>query len=242
MQIRMPAGSSRRVAMQGRNAPDRRAGDFTAAAAGHPGRDRAASGMPSSPTSQDSPVAPPSINVRLRELAQLFNSMDPSPFHDRDLDAAAEDFIVSWARELPAAADFELVIHLEAPPPPDRARDVGDAVRHYFSSRAEMKQREFRQLMRRGRMSLGVGLGFLAVCLTASELLGTIAREPYASMVKESLLIVGWVAMWRPLEIYLYDWWPLRDERRVLDRLGRMRVRLVMRDSGPAVQPGRADK
>ena len=35
------------------------------------------------------------IQLRLRELAQLFNSMDPSPFLDRDLDADAEEFIVS---------------------------------------------------------------------------------------------------------------------------------------------------
>ena len=30
----------------------------------------------------------------------------------------------------------------------------------------------------------------------------------------------------RPLEIYLYDWWPVRDERRVFERLSRMSVRV----------------
>ncbi|HYF36884.1 MAG TPA: hypothetical protein VD994_16425 [Prosthecobacter sp.] len=42
---------------------------------------------------------PALIEVKLTELAQLFNSMDPSPSHERDLDQDAEDFIVSWARE-----------------------------------------------------------------------------------------------------------------------------------------------
>jgi len=46
--------------------------------------------------------------------------------------------------------------------------------------------------------------------------------------VREGLTIAGWVAMWRPLQIYLYEWWPLRDERRILERLGRMRVHLVL--------------
>mgnify|MGYP003392134273 CR=1 FL=1 len=40
------------------------------------------------------------IEVRIRELAQLFNSFDASPFHERDLDDDAENYIVSWAREL----------------------------------------------------------------------------------------------------------------------------------------------
>ena len=43
----------------------------------------------------------------------------------------------------------------------------------------------------------------------------------------EGLTILGWVAMWRPLQTYLYDWWPLRDERRNLERLARMRVSVV---------------
>lgn len=168
-----------------------------------------------------------SIRLRLRDLAQLFNSMDPSPFPDRDLDSNAEEFIVSWARELPHSGELELIIHLEVSPPVQRAKDTEAAVRQYFSSRAEMKMREFRHLMKRGRTSLLVGLAFLVACLGVSELLGTLGQGAASAIVRESLTIGGWVAMWRPLEIYLYDWWPLRDERRVLDRLARMKVRLV---------------
>jgi hypothetical protein len=45
------------------------------------------------------PPASEIIEVRVAELSQLFNSMDPSPFHDKDLDDDAEEFIVSWAKE-----------------------------------------------------------------------------------------------------------------------------------------------
>ena len=173
------------------------------------------------------PLPPLSMTLQLRELAQLFNSMDPSPFHDRDLDADAEQFIVGWARELSSGHELELTIHLTTPPPPGPADAVQDAVRHYFANRAAMKQRDFRHLMRRGRSSLAVGLLFLVSCLTASELLGTLGHSTISKIVKEGLTIVGWVAMWFPLQIYLYDWWPLRDERRVMERLARMRVHVV---------------
>ena len=33
------------------------------------------------------------IELHLRELGQLFNSMDPTPFHHKDLDPDAEEFI-----------------------------------------------------------------------------------------------------------------------------------------------------
>ena len=172
----------------------------------------------------DSPRVP--IKLQLRELAQLFNSMDPSPFRDRDLDADAEEFILSWARESSTRHPFELVIHLATPPSPAGAAEVETAVRHYFAERSAMKQREFRVLMRRGRTSLIVGLLFLTACLLVGELFAKLGQGAFANILKESFTIGGWVAMWRPLEIYLYDWWPLQEERRMLERLAQMSVRL----------------
>ena len=169
------------------------------------------------------------IQLRLRDLAQLFNSMDPSPFHERDLDADAEEFIVGWAREhVKDHREFELEIHLSEPPPRERAAGVEEALQHYFRLRSETKEWEFRQLMRRGRMSLIVGLAFLAGCFFVGELVARLGYRTAAELIRESLTIGGWVAMWRPLEIYLYDWWPLRDERRLLERLARVRVRLIL--------------
>ena len=169
----------------------------------------------------------PRIELRLRELAQLFNSMDPSPFFDRDLDADAEEFIVSWARELPAHRDLELVIHLAVAPDPERIAHAENAVRHYFATRATMKNSELRLLLRRGRLSLGVGFLFMTGCLGLGELAAKLASPIASRLVTEGLTILGWVAMWRPLQTYLYDWWPLRDERRNLERLARMRVSVV---------------
>lgn len=168
------------------------------------------------------------IQLRLRELAQLFNSMDPSPFLDRDLDNDAEEFIVSWAREHPKNHELELTIHLTTCPPADRATGTEEAVRHYFSVRAQMKQHELQQLLRQGRLSLAIGLGFLTGCLFLGRFLTALGHGVGAEIATEGLTIIGWVAMWRPLEIYLYDWWPVRDEQRLLARLTRMRVRLVL--------------
>jgi hypothetical protein len=172
--------------------------------------------------------SPGRIEVRLRELAQLFNSLDPSPFIDRDLDDEAEKFIVSWARELPHHGELELVVHVAADPG-ERAAGLEHAVHHYFADRAAMKGRELRQLLRRGRESLAIGLLFLATCFA----LGVFARDylpaAWNELVELGLHIVGWVAMWRPLEIYLYDWWPIRADQRLFERLARMAVRLKVR-------------
>lgn len=172
------------------------------------------------------------IEVRLRELSQLFNSMDPSPFIDRDLDAAAEEFIVSWARELPHKGELALIIHLATAPDPDRAAGTEEAVRHYFTSRAEVKGRELRLLLRRGRSSLVIGILFLAICLGLDGLAQRLTAASLNAFIGLGLHIVGWVAMWRPLEIFLYDWWPIRSDQRLLERLSRMRVQIIAPAAG----------
>jgi hypothetical protein len=52
------------------------------------------------------------IEIRIKELSQLFNTLDPSPLHERDLDDHAEEYIVSWAREMPENDPITIVVHL----------------------------------------------------------------------------------------------------------------------------------
>ena len=54
------------------------------------------------------------IEIRVARIEQLFESLDPSPFHERDLDREAADYIAGWAGDLPEAAALRIVIHLPA--------------------------------------------------------------------------------------------------------------------------------
>jgi hypothetical protein len=175
------------------------------------------------------------IEVHVAELRQLFNAIDPSPFHERDLDPRAEEFIVGWSRDLPPDARLALLVYLDRTAgPPDEAEVLRNAIHEFFGQRAIGVRRNLRDLLRRGRTSLAIGLGFLAVSILIGARLAAVFPDSGASQIlREGFLIGGWVAMWRPLEIFLYDWWPLRAEARLFDRLSAMPVRLVYAaDSG----------
>ena len=191
------------------------------------------------------------IEVHVAELKQLFNAIDPSPFREKDLDPRADEFIVSWARDLPADAQLALLVYLDRPAGlPEEATVLRDAIREYFSARTVASRRRLRQLFRVGRISLVIGI----VCLAASLLLGDLIAKAFrerglGELLRESLLIGGWVAMWRPMEVFLYDWWPILGDVRLFDRLSRMPVRIEYTDirsdeawraDWPAVPPYRA--
>jgi hypothetical protein len=168
------------------------------------------------------------IELRVRELAQLFNSMDPTPFHHKDLDLDAEEFIESWALEFPPASRFEIIVHLERLPAEGNPTAlVAEAVHNYFDYKTELARRELNHLLQQGRISLMIGLTFLALCLLAAEALEQFTTGTFPLIVRESLTIGGWVAMWRPMQIFLYDWWPVRRRRRTYRSLARAHVRVL---------------
>lgn len=166
------------------------------------------------------------IAIRLRAVNQLFNSFDPSPFRERDIDSAVEEFVVGWVRELPPGEAFTIAVHLPAEEAarPEAAR-IGEAFQHYFGYRAQMAERDMRELFRIGRRSLAIGLAVLLACLVASQVVANVIHgQMVARVLEESLIIVGWVANWRPIEIYLYDWLPIRRHIRLYRRLAAARV------------------
>ena len=172
---------------------------------------------------------PPStvIEIRVAELRQLFHAIDPSPFRERDLEPRAETFIVEWARELPSDAPLSLLVHLgRGCGPKDESAMLGDAVHEYFKHRVLDSRRELRTLFQRGRISLLIALAFLTAAVAASDLIGNMSQSGIGNVFREGLLIVGWVAMWRPLEVFLYDWWPIRAEIRLSERMSNMPVRI----------------
>ena len=179
------------------------------------------------------------LELHVAEVRQLFNAMDPAPFRERDLDPNAETYIVGWAREIPARQPLGLVVHLgREAATPDKAALLRDAVHEYFRQRALATRRQLRQLFRVGRISLLIGLAFLGGAILLGELVaGLVAKESYGSIIKETFVIGGWVALWRPLEIFLYDWWPILSEARLLDRLAAMDVQV---QDAPAATAGAA--
>ncbi len=190
------------------------------------------------------------LDLRVSELRQIFDAMDPAPFRERDLDPKAAAYIVGWAEETPKDQPLALVVHLGAPRPgqwtgaplPEAqpsatagdAALLGEAVREFFRGEAAGRRRDLAQLFRTGRISLVIGLAFLAGTVAAAEILdGLIAQYSWAGLVKESLVIGGWVALWRPMEIFLYDWWPIRARARLYDRLGAIQVSLRAAGAAP---------
>ena len=156
------------------------------------------------------------IDVRLTTWRQLFDSRDPAPFRERDLDDDAAAYVVAGYRELHKKVDAKLVLHLaEATGVAPEAGVFVESIHAFFLAEREMNRAKVRATVRRAQVWLVAGALFLTLCIVGSQLVGSAGLLQRS--LKEGLIIIGWVAMWRPVDLLLYAWWPLLE----LDRLYR---------------------
>jgi hypothetical protein len=168
------------------------------------------------------------IEIHLRTADQLFNLLDPAPFRERDLDERAERYIVGYARELRKSSPLNIVVTLprsacDSP----FAQHVPEAIRNYFIYRAGLLHQDLRELLRNGWRFLAIGIVVLALCFVAIRALNLPPDAgPLLRIGEQSLLILGWVANWRPIEIFLYDWLPLYRQIKLYERIAAADVKL----------------
>lgn len=160
------------------------------------------------------------IDIRLKTSGQLFDGRDPAPFRERDLDDEAIEYLVGAVQELPRRAEFKLVFWISGEPAPQLPDStLIEAVRAHFRYEEDRIDRQIRLHLSRGPLFLLVGASVLIVFLTLAELTSAMPQGHLRQMLREGLVISGWVAMWRPMEVMLYDWWPLVQDRRIRRRL-----------------------
>lgn len=164
------------------------------------------------------------IEIRLHNIQQLFNSLDPSPFLEKDLDEDAEAYIVQSVSDFSLKTPLKLVFYLPKQAQDEVTQILPEAIHNYFDYKENNAARELRHTLRQGRASLIIGLLFLVLCISLSKIITIFSNGTVANILTEGLLIVGWVAMWRPLEICLYDWWPIYINQQVYKKLTSIKI------------------
>jgi hypothetical protein len=101
-----------------------------------------------------------------------------------------------------------------------------NALRQYCDVRIAQRANDKASLRHEGIATLGRGVVFLALCLLASRIVGEPRYLPgiIGRFLDEGFVIAGWVALWYPLDILLYQHWPLTREQRVYGELRDMQL------------------
>jgi hypothetical protein len=142
------------------------------------------------------------VSIHVNDPAQLFNSLDPSPFWDRDLDRDAATFIEQEFAEKSGADTWHLNVHVHGGEA--LADDLQRATSNYYGRLASSAQRELRENMRLGQWGLIGGIAIFLLCMGIRQILeGALQSSP--RILDEGLIILAWIALWRPAEVVAYE-------------------------------------
>jgi hypothetical protein len=153
------------------------------------------------------------LEVRILNVDQIFDNHDPAPFRERDLDPDFVDYLVDGVRDLGTVKPIRIIVWLGQACPPGQ---IEEAVHRYFEHALTRIDRSRREQVRSGGIGLAIA-GVAIVVLTAlGQLVARTIPNPLGAGLQTALEISGWVFMWRPIEVLIYDGIPVRREKRVL--------------------------
>jgi len=165
------------------------------------------------------------IELKIKQIGQLYNSLDPSPFIEKDLDDDAVDYLFGAAKEFPLKQPLKLVIHM----PLHEMKRISEthlkkSFASYFHYYADNSERRMRNKLRDGRAAFMIGL----IALIASITMADFAEMNLSGFIREiavnGFIIGGWAAMWFPITVFLYEWWPLARESKLYRKLANMEI------------------
>jgi len=161
------------------------------------------------------------IDVKIHQLKQIYNEKDPAPFRYRDLDDDFVDYVVSSAEEFSIKTPLKLVLHVSDEALPEASKEeAGKSISEYFAYEQELQRKKLKKIIKRGQFFLFLGIIGLLVCLILSEIV--LFYDPntkIGNFISHGFIIAAWVALWRPIELILYDWWPCLDKIKVFRKL-----------------------
>jgi len=168
------------------------------------------------------------IELELHSIMQIFNSFDPAPFHEKELDPEAEEYIYNTVGEFPLKKPLGIILYV---PPSEVDKEtehtLKEAIRNHFSYRKVLTDIELRRLLQRGRRNMIIAIVFLFLCLLIIRLLSTLEGDLVNTMLSEGLTIIGWVAMWEPVYVFLYGWWPVVQKRNIYRKILSMDISVI---------------
>ena len=171
----------------------------------------------------------PEIQLPLQSVNDLWLSPAAPEFCKHRLNNATEEYIVEEARAAKQNDKLRIVISIPASEL-HHDNEMEKAIRQHFRYRTEQSKRKLNRTLQLGWRSLIIGFIFLVAILLLTQFGSTyLFKGNLGLIIRESLIILGWVALWRPADYLLYEWYPIRREMKLFEKLAVTDISVIQR-------------
>jgi len=160
------------------------------------------------------------LHLNIGSFDTVFDNRDPETLPRRRLDPEWLEYVLETIDDLPRSTALDMTLHTSSAALGKwKETDLAQSLREHFETYDMRLRMRVRENFRTGRTILLLGVLILIVFTGLSVLFEQFDLGVFHRIFTEGFLIIGWVALWRPVDILLYDWWPIVAERRKIARI-----------------------
>lgn len=174
------------------------------------------------------------IELKLNALSDLLNVKNLDVFPTKYLDSDAADYLYSEANKIIKLKrdSYALKVFL---PKKDIESDTGELVttmvHDYFAYKAKLSSQDIKINFVRGRRSIVVVASFVAFCFALGYMLMKIITDEDLKLLVQGVFVIAmWVAVWNPVDTFLFAWWPMGRDKKIYDKLASMPIEVISKD------------
>jgi hypothetical protein len=167
------------------------------------------------------------ISLKVKKLEDLlYKSVIPLSCN-RLLHPDVEEYIVHEAEKSRRNSAFHIAIQI-AEETPSNTPQITSIIHKHFESKHEQENHQMNKILTLGLTSLCVGFAFLVVMfLITKTFMALLPENALMITLRELFIILGWVALWRPAELLLYEWRPHKRNAKLFDKLAKCDVQVI---------------
>ena len=158
---------------------------------------------------------------------QYFNKHDPAPMYKRQLSQEFEDYINTYVFAAKRYTTIQYKFNCVDERSKQYIEPFTHAIRRHFSVHKTLKEAEFRRFKKRSYMLLAFGLFIGVMCHWILPQLIPSEGSGFTHAVTNSLDVLSWVTLWRPIDKLIFQWNPFLKDILLLDKLTNADVSVI---------------
>jgi hypothetical protein len=168
------------------------------------------------------------VKLELERPKAFLDGSSPALQSQNVLPDATAEFLERNFQQAPRKNPWVLSLSVENTTA-EESKELQAAITAYYTEQVQSSRADLRQHWHTTRQIFVYGGIFLGLCLGLQQLLEQVLAERFPDFISEGLIIIGWVALWRPAEMLTYDWLPLVRRLNLQRKLSQLSVQ-VSRD------------
>lgn len=145
------------------------------------------------------------INIVIKDVDDIFRDFDYISLKEKIVNSELEQYVFGSIKNYPVKKKIKLVIHIPEDKEDADIDIIKEAIHTHFMYKLKESELFLKEQIRQWEINMLIGTLFLVLCMILVELFNKFSNVNIFKVVKESFLIIGWVALWEPVTFVLFE-------------------------------------